>query len=78
MKDKIREILLANIYELDGVDITDDLELITGGYIDSFDIIGLISEFEDAFDISIPLEDLEVGQFNTVNSIENVIRKFQN
>ena len=78
MKDKIREILLANIYELDGVDITDDLELITGGYIDSFDIIGLISEFEDAFDISIPLEDLEVGQFDTVNSIENVIRKFQN
>ena len=56
----------------------DDLELITGGYIDSFDIIGLISEFEDAFDISIPLEDLEVGQFDTVNSIENVIRKFQN
>jgi acyl carrier protein len=78
MKDKIREILLANIDELDGVDITDDLELITGGYIDSFDIIGLISEFEDAFDISIPLEDLEVGQFDTVNSIENVIRKFQN
>ena len=78
MKDKIREILLANIDELDGVDITDDLELITGGYIDSFDIIGLISEFEAAFDISIPLEDLEVGQFDTVNSIENVIRKFQN
>ena len=78
MKDKIREILLANIDELDGVDITDDLELITGGYIDSFDIIGLISEFEDAFDISIPLEDLEVEQFDTVNSIENVIRKFQN
>lgn len=78
MKDRIREILLANIDELDGVDITDDLELITGGYIDSFDIIGLISEFEDAFDISIPLEDLEVGQFDTVNSIENVIRKFQN
>ena len=78
MKDKIIEILLANIDELDGVDITDDLELITGGYIDSFDIIGLISEFEDAFDISIPLEDLEVGQFDTVNSIENVIRKFQN
>lgn len=78
MKDKIREILLANIDELDGVNITDDLELITGGYIDSFDIIGLISEFEDAFDISIPLEDLEVGQFDTVNSIENVIRKFQN
>lgn len=77
MKDKIREILLANIDELDGVDITDDLELITGGYIDSFDIIGLISEFEDAFDISIPLEDLEVGQFDTVNSIENVIRKIQ-
>jgi acyl carrier protein len=78
MKDKIREILLANIDELDGVDLTDDLELITGGYIDSFDIIGLISEFEDAFDISIPLEDLEVGQFDTVNSIEKVIRKFQN
>ncbi len=77
MKDKIREILLANIDELDGVDITDDLELITGGYIDSFDIIGLISEFEEAFDITIPFEDLEVGQFDTVNSIENVIRKFQ-
>lgn len=77
MKEKIREILLENIDELSGVEITDDLELITGGYIDSFDIIGLISEFEYAFDISIPLEELEVGLFDTVDSIENVIKKYQ-
>lgn len=77
MKERIKNILIENIDELSGLEIADELELITGGYIDSFDIIGLISEFEEEFGIVIPLDELEVGQFDTVNSIENVIRKYQ-
>ena len=77
MKEKIKEILKENIEELADVEISDDLELITGGYIDSFDIINLISDFEEAFDIVIPLDNLEVAQFDTVNIMETVLSEFK-
>ena len=77
MKDRIKEILIDNIDELDGVELTDDLELITGGYMDSFDIIGLISEFEEAFQVNFSLDELELEEFETVEKIERVIIEFQ-
>ena len=77
MKDRIKEILADNIDELDGVELTDDLELISGGYIDSFDIIGLISEFEEVFEVSFSLDELELEEFETVEKIEKIILEFQ-
>lgn len=77
MKEKIKEILRENIDELAEMEISDDLELITGGYIDSFDIINLISDFEEAFDLSIPLDNLEVAQFDTLNGIQAVLSEFK-
>ncbi|SFK44046.1 Phosphopantetheine attachment site [Lachnospiraceae bacterium KH1T2] len=74
MRDKIIEILKANVAELEEVEITEGLKLITGGFMDSFDIIGLISEFEEAFNTSIPLEDVEIEQFDSVIGIENIIK----
>ncbi len=73
MKDRIIKVLRANVAELEDVEITDDMKLITGGFMDSFDIIGLISEFEEEFNISIPLDDVEVEQFDTVMGIEKII-----
>lgn len=73
MKDKIKTILKENIDELEGIEITNDLELITGGYIDSFDIINIITALEEEFDICISLDDLDIMQFDTVDSIEQLI-----
>lgn len=73
MKEKIKQILSENVDELSNGTIDDNLQLIAGGYIDSFDIINLISEFEDIFDVAIPIDEIDLSQFDTVNSIEELI-----
>ncbi|MCC8068319.1 MAG: acyl carrier protein [Ruminococcus sp.] len=73
MKEKIKQILSENVDELSNATIDDNLQLIAGGYIDSFDIINLISEFEDIFDVAIPIDEIDLSQFDTVNSIEELI-----
>ncbi|HAG12857.1 MAG TPA: acyl carrier protein [Ruminococcus sp.] len=69
MKEKVIEILKNNIEELEGVEINGSTQLITSGYIDSFDIINVISLLEQEFNTSIDLEDIELEQFDTVDSI---------
>ncbi len=69
MKEKVIEILKNNIEELEGVEISGSTQLITSGYIDSFDIINVISLLEQEFNTSIDLEDIELEQFDTVDSI---------
>ena len=47
--------------------------LITSGYIDSFDIITLISVFEEIFNVQISFDDLNLEDFDTVSSIADII-----
>ena len=53
------------------------MELISGGFIDSFDVINLIAEFESAFDVTVPLDSLAIERFETVADIAQVIRELQ-
>ncbi len=73
MKEDIKAILIENVEDLENCEIDDNLQLIAGGYIDSFDIINLISEFEQKFDVTIPIDEIELSQFDTVNTIEALI-----
>ncbi len=73
MKEEIKKIIKENVEELNNVEITDDLQLITSGYIDSFDIITIIGIFEDKFDVVIDLDNVELEEFNTVSSICHII-----
>ncbi len=73
MKEDIKAILIENVEDLENCEIDDSLQLIAGGYIDSFDIINLISEFEQKFDVTIPIDEIELSQFDTVNTIEALI-----
>lgn len=66
-------ILKNNIDELEDMEIDESTELISGGFIESFDIIGLITVFEEAFGVELSLEDLKLEQFNTVRSIAEII-----
>ncbi|MBP3760931.1 MAG: acyl carrier protein [Ruminococcus sp.] len=77
MNEKIKEILKDYVDELADTEITDDMELISGGFIDSFDVINLIAEFESAFDVTIPLDSLAIERFETVADIAQVIRELQ-
>lgn len=59
------------------VDFANEKKLIDDGILDSFDIITIVSEFNETFDIDIDVEDLEPVNFNTVEAMAELIRKLQ-
>lgn len=76
MKERIIDLIKSNVEELEDVKITETTELISGGFIESFDVISLISEIENEFNIDISFDDIELEQFNTIESIISIIEKF--
>lgn len=60
------------------VDFVNEKKLIDDSILDSFDIISIVSEFNEAFDIEINVEDLEPENFNTVEAMKELIDKLQN
>ena len=59
------------------VDFMNETKLIDDGIIDSFDIIAIVSELNDEFDVQIPIDELEPDNFNTVQAIHELIIKLQ-
>lgn len=59
------------------VDFMNETKLIDDGIIDSFDIIAIVSELNDEFDVQIPIDELEPDNFNTVQAIYELIVKLQ-
>ena len=57
------------------VDFTAEEDLIGGGILDSFDIATLITEINDAFDVSIPAEEILPANFNSANAIYALITR---
>jgi acyl carrier protein len=68
--DKILEIL--NEARPD-IDFEEEKELIDGGLLDSFDIVSIISDLNDEFDINIRVTDLKAENFNSVEAIQNLV-----
>ncbi len=60
------------------VDFENEKKLIDDKILDSFDIISIVGEFNEAFDIEIDVEDLEPENFNTVEAMQELIEKLQN
>lgn len=70
MLDKIIEIL-AEFTEMKAEDITSDTTLIGDMGLNSLDVVNIVVEFEDEFDIEIP--DRIIKDFQTVGSIANYL-----
>ena len=51
--------------------------LIDGGMLDSFDIVTLVAEIDDAFGIEIPAEALIPENFNSAKAIYALIQQLQ-
>ncbi len=60
------------------VDFQKEKKLIDDCILDSFDIITIVSEFNEAFDIDIDVEDLEPENFNTIEAMAELISRLQN
>ena len=59
------------------VDFENEKLLIDGKVLDSFDIIAIVSEFNDAFCIDIEVGDLEPENFNTVDAMWALVQSLQ-
>lgn len=75
MKDELLTILRSIRPD---VDFESEQRLIDDGILDSFDIISIIGEFNDAFGVEIDAAELEAENFNTVEAMLSLIEKLQN
>ena len=51
--------------------------LIDGGMLDSFDIVTLVAEIDDAFGVEVPAEALVPENFNSARAIFALIQQLQ-
>ena len=61
----------------DDIDFETEDALIDGGVLDSFDIVTLVAEIDDAFGIEIPAEALVPENFNSARAIFALIQRLQ-
>ena len=71
MKDKIKEIILSVNPGMDVEDfnIAEDM--------DSMDILALMEELEDAFDIEITMEEKNEENFSSIDALAEMIERLQ-
>ncbi len=75
MSENIRAKVLEAVCEVnDEIMENQDKDLLLHGIIDSFDIVNIVVELEDAFDIEIDAESVSPDNFRTVDDMVNMIR----
>lgn len=74
MREEIMEIL----EELrPDVEFENEKKLIDDGILDSFDIVSLVGELNNAFDVAINVEDLLPENFNCVDAMVELVQHLQ-
>lgn len=74
MKEKLMEILEDLRPD---VDFESEKQLITDGILESFDIVSLVAELCDEFEIELRVEDLVPDNFNSIEGMLDLIQKLQ-
>lgn len=60
------------------LDFSVEKSLIDGGVLDSFDIINIVGELNDAFNIDINVADLLPENFNSAEAMWELVQKLKN
>ena len=58
-----------------GIEYEGKTNLVGGGELDSFDVITLVSELNEAYDIDVPVEEIVEENFNSVEAMYKLIQK---
>lgn len=59
----------------DDVDYTTETHLIDDGILDSLDLVTLLSEISDEFDVTITAKDIKAENFNSAEALYNLIQR---
>ena len=59
------------------MDFENEDALIDDGILDSFDVVSIISELDDEFGVQVKINELDPENFNSVESIWNLVQKLQ-
>ena len=74
MREDLREILMDIRPD---VDFDNETELIDGGILESMDIVAIVGEIKEAFDVTIGIEQLIPENFNSEEAILALIERLQ-
>lgn len=59
------------------VDFKNEKKLIDDGVLDSFDIVSIISELNDEYQIAIRVHELGSANFNSIEAIMNMVQRLK-
>lgn len=72
MREKLLEVLTD---AKPGFEFEGKMGLVDGGYLDSFDIITLVTGLNENFDIDIPVEEIITENFDSVDAILALVKR---
>ena len=59
------------------VDFENETALIDDGVLDSFDVVAIISELDDVFDVQIRITELDPDNFNSAEAIWKLVQELK-
>ena len=59
------------------VDFENETALIDDGILDSFDVVSIISELDNEFDVQIRITELDPENFNSAEAIWNLVQELK-
>jgi acyl carrier protein len=59
------------------VDFENETALIDDGILDSFDVVSIISELDNEFDVQVRITELDPENFNSAQSIWNLVQELK-
>lgn len=74
MKEQVLKILKGVRQD---VDFEKETALIDDSILDSFDIISIVADLNDEFDVDITADELEPENFNTLDAIVELVKSLQ-
>lgn len=73
-----RKIILDILQEMhEDIDYEKEKALVTDKILDSFDLVSLVSELTDAFDIEITAKDFVEENFNSLDTLVTMVKRLQ-
>ena len=75
--NEIRETIIGILQDLHEDDFENETRLIDGKILDSFDIVTLISELSNEFDVTIRADKIVPENFNSADALANMIAELE-